>query len=56
MNNLGLHFKKIICEKRDICTSDEYHCRTCLRNKANKYEDKFYIYKSGYNPLGKWRK
>lgn len=54
MNNLGIFFKNINCEKRNICTSDKYYCKTCLRNKANVYEDKFSLKKGGYNPLNKW--
>ena len=44
----------IRCEHRKVCTTPEYHCRTCLRNKANDYSDKFSIYKDGYK--SKWMK
>lgn len=36
------------CEHRDVCTSSDYHCKTCLRNKANDYKDKFSVLKGGY--------
>lgn len=38
----------IRCEHRDVCTSSDYHCKTCLRNKANDYSDKFSLSKGGY--------
>lgn len=54
MSNIQSFFNKIICDSMDKCTSNKYHCKTCLRNKANKYEDKFSISPEGYNPMGKW--
>ena len=56
MSNTRLPFKEVICNDRDMCTSDKYHCKTCLRNKANIYEDKFSLKKGGFNPLSKWIK
>lgn len=56
MSNTGIFLSKIACEDREVCTSDKYHCRTCLRNKANRFEDKFSLKKDGYNPLNKWLK
>lgn len=56
MSNFRIFFKNINCKDRDICTSADYHCKTCLRNKANRYEDKFSLRKDGYNPLNKYTK
>lgn len=56
MSNTRLPFKEVVCNDRDICTSDKYHCKTCLRNKANIYEDKFSLKKGGFNQLSKWIK
>lgn len=54
MSNIQCFLNKVVCDSRDKCTSDRYHCKTCLRNKANKYEDKFSISPGGYNPMEKW--
>ena len=43
---------KVICKDEKFCTTDRYHCKTCLRNQANKYEDKFSLTKEGYK--SKW--
>ncbi len=42
----------IICKDKNNCTTDKYHCKTCLRNQANKYDDKFSLKKEGYK--AKW--
>ena len=43
ISNIGLYFKTIICDKKDVCKTPESYCRTCLRNKANKYKDYFSV-------------
>lgn len=54
MSNTGIYLREIDCKDREICTSSEYYCKTCLRNKANIYSDKFSLKKGGYDPLNKW--
>ena len=54
MSNSASFFKEVICEDKKICTSSNYCCKTCLRNKANKYEDKFNFSKDIYNLIDKW--
>lgn len=56
MSNSASFFKEVICEDKKICTSSNYCCKTCLRNKANKYEDKFNFRKDYYNLIDKWIK
>lgn len=50
---VGFFLRRISCEYRDKCTSSNACCATCLRNKANMYDDKFSLDKGGYNPMNK---
>lgn len=41
MSNIGKFFNSVRCKDRNLCKSPEYYCKTCLRNKANRYQDNF---------------
>ncbi|MCQ4925007.1 hypothetical protein NE686_18040 [Tissierella carlieri] len=55
MENISIELNlknKVICKDEKFCTTDKYHCKTCLRNQANKYDDKFSLKGQGYK--AKW--
>lgn len=51
-----MSYFNVRCDFKDLCTSSQYNCQTCTRNKSNKYSDKFSMKKGGYDSLSKWFK